>query len=192
MPLPICRSPVAAALALSAFGALFAAAPTFAQTQAFSAQGGDVPIYGPSPEPVVVPGSKPLAISTIDALRDQGIYYFNGPRVTQLRVGGAATGQSWPLVETTTDPTTAAVANNLDAAHFVLNGERRAVGKPSSVSAAERGGNSRVGLEDNIYISKGVLAKGNWELVAEAAKRAKAKGRELATPQQARELLRLT
>jgi 3-keto-5-aminohexanoate cleavage enzyme len=37
-----------------------------------------------------------------------------------------------------------------------------------------------------------VLAKGNFELVAEAAKRAKAKGRELATPQQARELLRLT
>lgn len=58
--------------------------------------------------------------------------------------------------------------------------------------AAERGGNSRVGLEDNIYLSKGVLAKGNFELVAQAAARAKAKGRELATPQQARELLRLT
>lgn len=57
--------------------------------------------------------------------------------------------------------------------------------------AAERGGNSRVGLEDNIFLSKGVLAKGNYELVAEAAKRAKAKGRALATPQQARELLRL-
>ena len=57
--------------------------------------------------------------------------------------------------------------------------------------AAERGGNARVGLEDNIYVSKGVLAKGNWELVAEAAKRAKAKGRTLATPQEARKLLRL-
>lgn len=56
---------------------------------------------------------------------------------------------------------------------------------------AERGGNSRVGLEDNIYLSKGVLAQGNFELVADAAKRAKAKGRVLATPQQARELLRL-
>jgi 3-keto-5-aminohexanoate cleavage enzyme len=58
--------------------------------------------------------------------------------------------------------------------------------------SAERGGNARVGLEDNIYVSKGVLAKGNWDLVAEAAKRAQAKGRTLATPQQARELLRLT
>jgi len=57
--------------------------------------------------------------------------------------------------------------------------------------AAKRGGNARVGLEDNIYVSKGVLAKGNWELVAEAAKRAKAKGRTLATPREARELLRL-
>ncbi len=56
---------------------------------------------------------------------------------------------------------------------------------------AERGGHSRVGLEDNIYLSKGVLAKGSFELVADAATRAKAKGRELATPQQARQLLRL-
>ncbi|WP_426752784.1 3-keto-5-aminohexanoate cleavage protein [Myxococcus sp. Y35] len=58
--------------------------------------------------------------------------------------------------------------------------------------AAKRGGNARVGLEDNIYVSKGVLAKGNWELVAEAAKRARAHGRELATPEQARKLLRLS
>lgn len=58
--------------------------------------------------------------------------------------------------------------------------------------AAERGGNARVGLEDNIYLSKGVLAKGNFELVAEAVKRARAKGRQPATPQEARALLRLT
>ncbi len=57
--------------------------------------------------------------------------------------------------------------------------------------AAKRGGNARVGLEDNIYLSKGVLAKGNFELVAEAAKRARAAGREVATPEQARQLLRL-
>ncbi len=57
--------------------------------------------------------------------------------------------------------------------------------------SAERGGNARVGLEDNIFLSKGVLAKGNHELVADAAKRAQARGRRLATPQEARELLRL-
>ncbi len=58
--------------------------------------------------------------------------------------------------------------------------------------AAVRGGNARVGLEDNIYVAKGVLAKGSHELVADAARRARAQGRTLATPQQARELLRLT
>jgi 3-keto-5-aminohexanoate cleavage enzyme len=63
---------------------------------------------------------------------------------------------------------------------------------PFVAHAAERGGNARVGLEDNVYVAKGVLAKGNWELVAEAAKLAKAKGRTLATPEEARKLLRLT
>ncbi|MBS2027110.1 MAG: 3-keto-5-aminohexanoate cleavage protein [Deltaproteobacteria bacterium] len=62
---------------------------------------------------------------------------------------------------------------------------------PMAELAAELGGNARVGLEDNIYLSKGVLAKGSFELVAEAAKRAKAKGREIATPEQTRTLLRV-
>lgn len=57
---------------------------------------------------------------------------------------------------------------------------------------AHKGGHSRVGLEDNIFLSKGVLARGNYELVAEAARRARAAGREPATPQQARQLLALT
>jgi 3-keto-5-aminohexanoate cleavage enzyme len=62
---------------------------------------------------------------------------------------------------------------------------------PMAELAARKGGHGRVGLEDNIYLSKGVLAKGSWELVAEAARRARAGGREPATPQQARALLRL-
>jgi 3-keto-5-aminohexanoate cleavage enzyme len=57
--------------------------------------------------------------------------------------------------------------------------------------AAAKGGNARVGLEDNIYLSKGILAKGNHELVAEAARRAREKGRDLATPLEARSLLGL-
>ena len=63
---------------------------------------------------------------------------------------------------------------------------------PFAELAAKKGGNARVGLEDNIYLSKGVLAKGSYELVAAAAESAKKHGRTLATPQQARELLRLT
>ena len=53
------------------------------------------------------------------------------------------------------------------------------------------GGNARVGLEDNIYLSKGVLAKGSFELVAAAAALARAKGRTVASPSEARALLRL-
>ena len=62
---------------------------------------------------------------------------------------------------------------------------------PFAELGALRGGHGRVGLEDNVFVSKGVLARGNWELVAEAAKRARAQGREIATPAKARELLRL-
>jgi 3-keto-5-aminohexanoate cleavage enzyme len=62
---------------------------------------------------------------------------------------------------------------------------------PMAELAARKGGNGRVGLEDNIFLSKGVLAKGSFELVAEAAKRARAAGRDVATPDEARELLRL-
>lgn len=62
---------------------------------------------------------------------------------------------------------------------------------PFVTLAAQKGGNARVGLEDNIYLSKGVLAKGNYELVADAAKRAKEAGRTLATPEEARAILRL-
>ncbi len=53
------------------------------------------------------------------------------------------------------------------------------------------GGHARCGLEDNIYLSKGLLAKGSFELVGRVADLARAAGRSIATPAQARELLRL-
>jgi 3-keto-5-aminohexanoate cleavage enzyme len=62
---------------------------------------------------------------------------------------------------------------------------------PFAELAAKLGGNARVGLEDNIFLSKGVLAKGSFELVAEAARLARAQGRAIATPDQARSLLRV-
>ncbi len=60
---------------------------------------------------------------------------------------------------------------------------------PMAEAAARRGGNARVGFEDNIYLSKGVLAKGSWELVEAAAKIARSAGRTVATPAQSREIL---
>lgn len=51
------------------------------------------------------------------------------------------------------------------------------------------GGHARVGLEDNIYYSKGVPAKSNAELVQRIARLAKELGREVATPEEARTLM---
>ena len=53
------------------------------------------------------------------------------------------------------------------------------------------GGHVRVGFEDNIYLEKGVLAKSNAELVAKIARISKELGREIATPDEAREILGL-
>ncbi len=53
------------------------------------------------------------------------------------------------------------------------------------------GGHVRVGMEDNIYIEKGVLAKSNAELVAKIAGIARALGREIASPEETRQILGL-
>jgi len=53
------------------------------------------------------------------------------------------------------------------------------------------GGHVRVGLEDNIYLEKGVLAKTNAELVTKAARIIKDLGGEIAAPQEAREIYNL-
>ena len=53
------------------------------------------------------------------------------------------------------------------------------------------GGHVRVGFEDNVYLSKGVLAKSNAELVEKVVRIAKELGREIATPDEAREILGL-
>ena len=51
------------------------------------------------------------------------------------------------------------------------------------------GGDVRVGMEDNIHIAKGRLAKSNAELVAKMAKLVGGLGEEIATPAEARKLL---
>lgn len=53
------------------------------------------------------------------------------------------------------------------------------------------GGHVRVGLEDNVYIAKGVLARSNAELVEKAVRIAREIGREVAMPDEAREMLKL-
>jgi uncharacterized protein (DUF849 family) len=53
------------------------------------------------------------------------------------------------------------------------------------------GGNVRVGLEDNLYLQKGVLAKSNAEQVKKIIRIAKELSIEPATPQEARNILHL-
>ncbi|MEG1548134.1 MAG: 3-keto-5-aminohexanoate cleavage protein [Clostridia bacterium] len=53
------------------------------------------------------------------------------------------------------------------------------------------GGHVRVGFEDNVYLSKGVLARSNAELVEKVARLAHELGREVASPAEARNILGL-
>ncbi|MFO0580893.1 MAG: 3-keto-5-aminohexanoate cleavage protein [Anaeromyxobacter sp.] len=62
---------------------------------------------------------------------------------------------------------------------------------PMAELALALGGHVRVGLEDNLYASKGVLARGSDELVERAAALAVTAGRPLASPAEARAALGL-
>jgi uncharacterized protein (DUF849 family) len=60
-----------------------------------------------------------------------------------------------------------------------------------STMAIHMGGHVRVGLEDNIYLKRGVLAESNAQLVEKIVKLAEMLNREIATPDEARHILGL-
>ncbi|OYX45515.1 MAG: 3-keto-5-aminohexanoate cleavage protein [Rhodobacterales bacterium 32-67-9] len=62
---------------------------------------------------------------------------------------------------------------------------------PMAEKSAAMGGHVRVGLEDNLYLSRGVLAKSNAEQVEKVRAIVEALGRSVATPDEARALLGL-
>lgn len=62
---------------------------------------------------------------------------------------------------------------------------------PMAAQAVLLGGNVRVGLEDNLYMSRGVLAPSNAALVERAVKIIESLGHAVATPAEARKLLGL-
>jgi len=62
---------------------------------------------------------------------------------------------------------------------------------PLAAVALALGGNVRVGLEDNIYIKRGVLAKSSAEQVSAIRSIAETMGYEAATPEEARQILQL-
>jgi uncharacterized protein (DUF849 family) len=63
---------------------------------------------------------------------------------------------------------------------------------PMAVQSALLGGHVRVGMEDNAFISKGVLAKSNAQQVSKARLLVEELGAGIATPSQARALLGLS
>ena len=58
-------------------------------------------------------------------------------------------------------------------------------------AAASLGGNVRVGLEDNFYLSNGEMAKSNGDLIENAARLVELSGRTVASPSEARAALNL-
>jgi uncharacterized protein (DUF849 family) len=62
---------------------------------------------------------------------------------------------------------------------------------PLVTAALGMGGNVRVGLEDNLYVKPGILAKSSSEQVALIRNIAEGLGREVATPAEARTILNL-
>ena len=62
---------------------------------------------------------------------------------------------------------------------------------PMSMMALIMGGHIRVGMEDNIYYSRGVLAETNAQFVERIVRIAGEYGREVATPDEARRILSL-
>ena len=60
---------------------------------------------------------------------------------------------------------------------------------PIAALSIINGGHVRVGFEDNVYLSKGVLAKSNAELVEKAVRLARELGRDIATPEETRKIL---
>ena len=62
---------------------------------------------------------------------------------------------------------------------------------PMAAAGIVMGGNVRVGFEDNLYLSRGVLAKSNGELVDKVVRLSRELGREIAGPAEARRILGL-
>ena len=96
--------------------------------------------YGPLKQPRPVRGAKPLPNPGLDALRGDGIFLINGARIANLRAADKPGAENrYALTETTNDAKTGAVHSNIDAGNFVLNGERRPVGRPNFAIPAPDG-----------------------------------------------------
>lgn len=112
---------------LRPFFSLIALASPLAIAQAPTA------VVSPLPQADVTPvaNARPIPVAAIDALKGEGIFYFSGARMVNLRAGDKPKGDHYPLTETSTDSAVHSFNGNIDVQHFVRNGERRAIGKPN-------------------------------------------------------------
>lgn len=103
-------------------------------------QSTELQTYGPLKQPRPVRGAKALPNPGLEALQGEGIYLINGTRIANLRAADKPGAENrFALTETTNDAKTGAVHSNIDAGNFVLNGERRPVGRPNFAIPAPDG-----------------------------------------------------
>ncbi len=78
-----------------------------------------------------VANAVPVNVSAFEALKGDGIYYFSGARVVNLKVTDKPQGDRFPVIETANDANVESFNGNIDVRHFVRDGERRPIGKPT-------------------------------------------------------------
>lgn len=129
-------APNAAMNRLKAFATALALASPLAVAQT------PTTVLSPLPRADVEPvaDARPLSVIAVDALKGEGLYYFQGARMVNLRIAGSAQGDRHPLKETTTEGGVGAFNTNIDVANFVRDGERRPIGEPSFAIAEADGG----------------------------------------------------
>jgi hypothetical protein len=112
----------------------------FAASWVLAQQPAEVVVYGPAPKPVPVPGAKPISMPSFDALKGDGLYYFQGTRVSNMRAAATpGEGNRYALAETSSDANQTTLNGTIDVAHAVLSGERRALGRPNFAIPANDG-----------------------------------------------------
>lgn len=93
----------------------------------------------PAVDAKAVDAAASLQVGAFDALQGEGIYYFSGTRMVNLRINGSPQGDRFPLVEKSTDSSVGTFKGNLDVQHFVRDGERRPIGQPNFAIPAPDG-----------------------------------------------------
>ncbi len=129
-------------------------------------------------------------LETAFRLRKQGV--LADPMHVQFVLGvpGGMSGEPRNLAHLVSSLESLAFGTGMEMPHWGVAGIGR-YQLPCAVQALVMGGHVRVGFEDNVFYSKGVLAKSNAELVARITRIAGEVGREVATPPVARKILGL-